>query len=54
MADSDITKLTQWLQTHGFQIDTVPSGKMTIIFSGTAGQVRNTFKTEIHNLDVQG
>ena len=54
VADSDITKLTQWLQLHGFQIDTVPSGKMTIIFSGTAGQVRNTFKTEIHNLDVKG
>ena len=24
----------------------------SIDFSGTAGQVRNTFQTEIHNLDV--
>ncbi len=54
VADSDISKLTAWLQSHGFQIDTIPSGKMTIIFSGTAGQVRNTFKTEIHNLNVKG
>ena len=27
---------------------------MLIIFSGTAGQVRETFHTEIHKLDVHG
>ena len=54
VADPDIAKVTGWLQSHGFQIDAVPAGKMMIIFSGTAGQVRNTFKTEIHNLNVRG
>lgn len=54
VADPDIAKVTGWLQNHGFQIDAVPAGKMLIIFSGTAGQVRSTFKTEIHNLNVRG
>ncbi len=54
VADPDIAKVTEWLQSHGFQIDAVPAGKMLIIFSGTAGQVGNTFKTEIHNLNVRG
>ena len=54
VADPDIAKLTGWLQSHGFQIDAVPAGKMLIIFSGTAGKVRNAFKTEIHNLNVRG
>jgi subtilase family serine protease len=54
VADSDIAVVTAWLQSHGFKIDTVPAGKMLILFSGTAGQVRNTFHTEIHNLNVRG
>ncbi len=54
VADSDIGRVTGWLQNHGFRIDTIPAGKLMIIFSGTAGQVRNTFKTEMHNLDVRG
>ncbi len=54
VADSDIGTVTSWLQSHGFQIDTVPAGKMMIVFSGTAGQVRTTFRTEIHNLNVRG
>jgi subtilase family serine protease len=54
VADPDIAKVTGWLQSHGFQIDVVPAGKTLVIFSGTAGQVRSTFKTEIHNLNVRG
>jgi hypothetical protein len=52
--ESDIAAVTRWLQIHGFKIDTVPAGRTMIIFSGTAGQVRNTFHTEIHNLYVNG
>jgi subtilase family serine protease len=54
VADSDIAVVSAWLESHGFKIDAVPAGKMLIIFSGTAGQVRNTFHTEIHNLYVRG
>jgi hypothetical protein len=52
--DADISVLTLWLQHHGFKIDQVTAGRTAIIFSGTAGQVRNAFHTEIHNLNVKG
>jgi hypothetical protein len=53
-ADLDIARVMAWLQSHGFKIDTVPAGKTIIIFSGTAGQVREAFQTEIHYLNVRG
>lgn len=52
--DSDIAAVTGWLQKHGFKVDSVPAGKTLLYFTGTAGQVRNTFHTEIHNLNVKG
>ncbi|MGO9085052.1 MAG: Ig-like domain repeat protein [Candidatus Sulfotelmatobacter sp.] len=54
VADQDIATVSGWLQSHGFQVDTIPAGKTMIIFSGTAGQVREAFHTEIHNLYVRG
>jgi hypothetical protein len=32
VADSDIAVVTDWLQRHGFKIDTLPAGKTMIIF----------------------
>jgi hypothetical protein len=54
IADTDISVVTAWLEAHGFTVDAVPAGKTSIIFSGTAGQVRAAFHTEIHNLYVNG
>jgi hypothetical protein len=54
IADTDIAVVTAWLQAHGFTVDAVPAGKTSIIFSGTAGQVRGAFHTEIHKLNVNG
>ena len=54
VADEDLATVSGWLESHGFKIDKIPAGKMLIIFSGTAGQVRETFHTEIHKLDVHG
>ncbi len=54
VADSDIAAVTGWLERQGFTIDAVPAGKMLIIFTGTAGLMREAFNTEIHNLNVRG
>ena len=54
VADADIAVLTSWLQKHGFSVDSVPSARTMLIFTGTAGQVAKTFHTEIHNLNVHG
>ncbi|MGA2852464.1 MAG: protease pro-enzyme activation domain-containing protein [Terracidiphilus sp.] len=54
VSPQDIEKVSNWLQSHGFRIDNVLPNGMAIEFSGTAGQVRQTFHTQIHNLDVEG
>ncbi len=54
VADADIQSVTSWLSSHGFQVNQVSAGKMIIEFSGTAGQIRNAFHTEIHKFVVNG
>jgi hypothetical protein len=53
-ADADIQTVTDWLSQHGFQGIKVAAGRTVIEFSGTAGQVRNAFHTEIHHYLVNG
>jgi hypothetical protein len=51
-ADQDIQTVTSWLQSHGFQVNRVSNGRTVIEFTGTAGQVREAFHTEIHRYTV--
>jgi hypothetical protein len=53
-AQADIATLSGWLSSHGFAVKSVSPDRMTIDFSGTAGQVESTFHTSIHNLSVNG
>lgn len=53
-ADQDIQSITSWLQSHGFQVARVGRGRTAIEFSGTAAQVRDAFRTEIHSYLVRG
>ena len=52
--DSDVAAVSGWLQGHGFTIARVTKGKTAIEFSGTAGQVRHAFQTQIHSYLVNG
>ncbi len=54
LAQQDLYTITGWLETHGFQVNVVYPSGMVIDFSGTAGQVRKAFQTEIHHLEVKG
>lgn len=54
VAESDIAAVTGWLASQGFHLDSVTANRMVINFSGTAGQVRQAFGSEIHNLSVGG
>jgi subtilase family serine protease len=49
-APEDRAILEGWLQSHGFSINRIYNNGLLIDFAGTAGQVRETFHTEIHNL----
>lgn len=53
-AQSDIDTVTGWLKSNGFTVNSVYPNRMTIDFSGTAGQIRQAFHTEIHKLNVNG
>jgi subtilase family serine protease len=53
-AKQDIDTISAWLQSQGFTVNTVYPSGMVIDFSGTAGQVRKAFHTEIHHLNVNG
>src|SRR5258707_12181525 len=53
-ADADVQAVTDWLTSHGFQVSKVSKGRTVIEFSGTVGQVRNGFATEIHKYNVRG
>jgi hypothetical protein len=54
LAQPDLDTITRWLESHGFKINVVYENGVLIDFSGTAGQVRETFHTEIHQLNVKG
>ena len=51
---SDVERITSWLTSQGFRVDSVIPSGMAIEFSGTVGQVERAFHTEIHHLDVNG
>jgi subtilase family serine protease len=54
LSQGDLSKVTAWLNSHGFQVLSVGGGRNTIVFSGTAAQAQSAFKTEIHNYKVHG
>jgi hypothetical protein len=54
LVQPDLDAVVAWLQVHGFRVNVVYPSGMLIDFSGTAGQVRQTFQTEIHRLEVKG
>ncbi len=53
-ADADVQAVTDWLASHGFQVNRVSAGRTVIEFSGNAGQVRDAFHTEIHRYAANG
>jgi subtilase family serine protease len=52
--DSEIATVSGWLQGQGFSVSRVTEGKTAIEFSGTAGQIRTAFHTEIHTYAADG
>ncbi len=51
-SDADIQKISGWLQSHGFVVNSVSRGRTVVNFSGNAQQVRSAFHTTIHNYFV--
>lgn len=53
-ADTDVQKLTSWLESYGLTITTVSKARTLIDFSGTVAQASNAFHVEIHSFNVTG
>jgi subtilase family serine protease len=53
-ADADVAAITSWLESHGFRIDRVNTGKVTLEFSGTVAQVQDAFHVQMHNYLIDG
>jgi uncharacterized repeat protein (TIGR01451 family) len=54
LSRQDLATITTWLQQRGFTVNTLYPGLVALDFSGTAGEVRAAFHTELHALSVRG
>jgi len=54
VSTADINKITQWLKSQGFTLESVANGRNWIKFGGTAAQVENAFGVQIHRYKVNG
>ena len=53
LAQADIDTVTAWLESHGLTVNGI-SPNLAVDFSGTAAQVQQAFRTQIHGLSVAG
>src|SRR5579872_216155 len=54
LSQGDIARVVDWLQSAGFRVIRVARGRDSIAFSGTAQQVEDVLKAEIHYYFVDG
>jgi Pro-kumamolisin, activation domain/Bacterial Ig-like domain (group 3) len=54
LSPNDIQKLTAWLQSQGFSVQSIAQGRNWIVFSGTAAQAEKVFHVELHNFEIDG
>jgi uncharacterized protein (TIGR03437 family) len=53
-SQSDILKISAWLQSQGLRVDQTARGRNWILFSGTNAQMQAAFNVEIHRYRVDG
>ena len=54
VSETDAAQVTAWLQAHGMNVEEITAGHSSIIFSGTAAQIEDAFRTEIHSYNIRG
>jgi subtilase family serine protease len=54
LTESDLQRITAWLESRGFTVKAVSTARNNITFSGTASQVEATFQTEMHRYELNG
>jgi hypothetical protein len=51
---ASVSQVTDWLTSQGFKVNLIYPNQLVVDFTGSAGQIRRAFRTEIHNLKVNG
>ena len=54
LADADIAKTQEWLQSEGFTVTGVSPSRNSITFSGTASKVASAFGAPLHRYTLNG
>ena len=54
LAAADFAKVVEWLEAAGLRVDYAARSRTWVMFSGTAGQVQNAFRTELHRYEEDG
>ena len=54
LSDDDLAKVEAWLNSQGFNIDSVANSHNSITVSGTIGQVESAFGTQMNRYQVGG
>ena len=54
VSDHDLAAIVSWLRSEGLDVDPVPPGRRSIVFSGTAAAVEAAFHTQIHEHLIDG
>ncbi|MFZ0630370.1 MAG: protease pro-enzyme activation domain-containing protein [Acidobacteriaceae bacterium] len=54
LSDADLAKVETWLNSQGFNIDSVANSHNSITVSGTAAQVEAAFGTQLNRYQVDG
>lgn len=52
VSELDIQKIAAWLASRGMKVDSVMNNAASIVFTTTAGDVRETFHTQLHYFNV--
>lgn len=54
MSQSDLAKVSSWLQSQGLTVTGVSRNRREISFTGSVGQIEYALKTELHNYSING
>jgi len=51
---ANLASVRSWLESHGFTVNEIPAGQRMVVFSGTAGQVKEAFHAGMRRYKVAG
>ena len=54
MSQSDLAKVTAWLQAQGLTVENISRNRNEVLFRGTVGEVEYALKTDIHDYSING